>query len=351
MNQSIAAKLVGAEYDVFDNFFTTILTDITSITTDLEQEPLSVAKNWLERVCHFNVPHGKKIRGLLVPIFVRSLVKCPSTEKMTQAYTLGWCVEILQASSLIADDVMDKSKLRRGKPCWYLVDDLGTDAVNDSFLLEHIMYQLIRKHFKTTSYYTDILDIFLQITHKTILGQCLDIQTGRNMRFEEYTMERYEAIVKYKTSFYTFYLPIAIAATISNVQNTKLMNILETLAISIGHLFQILDDYLDCYGSKTKTGKIGTDIQNGKCSWLFVRAKELCSKKQLAELCYNYGHDDEAKIAHVVEIYEAVKIPAHVSEFMKHMKASNLRLIHKLENEDLIILFKQLLEMVTEGLN
>ncbi|CAL8133515.1 unnamed protein product [Orchesella dallaii] len=349
MEKTNPNTLVAEEYKKFDNFFTTILEDISGLKTDLENEQLVILKTWTERVCLFNVPHGKKLRGILIPLMVKSLGKCPSSNKMKQAYVLGWCVEILQASFLIADDIMDKSTMRRGKPCWYLVDDLGADAVNDSFLLEHIVYQLVKKYFKKTSYYSDLVDLFLQVTHKTVLGQCLDIQTGRNMQLEEYTMERYEAIVKYKTSFYTFYLPIKLAATISHVENVTLINNLETLAMNIGYMFQVLDDYLDCYGSKTKTGKIGTDIQNGKCSWLFVRSKELCSKEQLLELYDNYGQNDEAKIAHVIEIYEALSIPTHVYEFMKEMTIFNLRLINDLENDDLISLFKQLLEMVTEN--
>ncbi|CAL8133523.1 unnamed protein product [Orchesella dallaii] len=351
MDKTNANKLVAVAYKKFDNFFFTTLEDVSELETDLENEQLEIVKTWIERVCRFNVPHGKKLRLERNPGSINGSEPCKMPKQQQDEASLrAWMVlEILQASFLIADDIMDKSTMRRGKPCWYLVDDLGADAVNDSFLLEHIVYQLVKKHFKKTSYYSDLVDVFLQVTHKTVLGQCLDIQTGRNMQLEEYTMERYEAIVKYKTSFYTFYLPMKLAAIISDVENVALMDNLETLAMNIGYMFQVLDDYLDCYGSITKTGKIGTDIQNGKCSWLFVRSKELCSKEQLLELYDNYGQNDEAKIAHVIEIYEALNIPSHVYEFMKEMTTFNLRLINDLENDDLISLFKQLLEMVTEN--
>ena len=37
-----------------------------------------------------------------------------------QACVVGWCVEWLQAAFLVADDIMDRSELRRGRPCWWV---------------------------------------------------------------------------------------------------------------------------------------------------------------------------------------------------------------------------------------
>ena len=49
---------------------------------------------------------------------------------------------------------------------------------------------------------------------KTSLGQCLDLHSskhGKKPILSKFTMDRYNAIVKYKTAYYSFYLPVAIA--------------------------------------------------------------------------------------------------------------------------------------------
>ena len=62
------------------------------------------------------------------------------------------------------------------------------------------------------------------------------------------TPSRYKCIVKYKTAFYSFYLPVAMGMHMAGItEKEKFDNALEIL-LEMGEFFQIQDDYLDCYG-------------------------------------------------------------------------------------------------------
>lgn len=233
---------------------------------------------------------------------------------------------------------MDSSVTRRGQPCWYKLPHVGHIAINDAFLLQAHMYKIIKAYFAKHPAYVQIMELFTevrgsvgsesaatlrmpllilpylsppaQVTWQTELGQLLDLTsqpTGSDgaviVDLDRFTLERYRAIVKYKTAYYSFYLPVACGLILSGLATDKSLADAEAITCAMGEYFQVQDDYLDCYADPTVLGKIGTDIQDNKCSWLVVQALARASPDQIAVLKANYGRKDAAAEATVKALY------------------------------------------------
>lgn len=215
-------------------------------------------------------------------------------------------MEYLQAFFLVADDAMDDSVTRRGQPCWFRLPEVKLIAINDSFILESVVYKILKKYFGNEPYYYQLVDLFMEVTRQTELGQLLDLTSqplGGPIDLNRFTMERYTSIVKYKTAFYSFYLPVALSMIMVGIKDVKLYQVARKILLIMGEYFQIQDDYLDCYGTPEVIGKIGTDIQDNKCSWLVIQALQRATPAQRAVLEENYGRHDAAKIQRVKELY------------------------------------------------
>lgn len=63
------------------------------------------------------------------------------------------------------------------------------------------------------------------------------------------------------------------------------------------------DDFLDCYGDPEVIGKIGTDIEDSKCSWLVVTALKRANPEQKAVLQEHYGKSSKDSVAKVKALY------------------------------------------------
>ncbi|OXB53690.1 hypothetical protein ASZ78_014930, partial [Callipepla squamata] len=83
------------------------------------------------------------------------------------------------------------------------------------------------------------------------------------------------------------------------------------------------DDYLDCFGDPALTGKVGTDIQDNKCSWLVVQCLQRITPAQRRVLEENYGQKEPEKVAKVKELYESVGMKAL---FLQYEEGSYRRL-------------------------
>lgn len=275
------------------------------------------AIEWCRTMMDYTVPGGKLNRGVTVVAVHRTLTQASANrdltdEEVAKASVLGWAIEFLQAFFLVADDLMDASKTRRGQPCWYKLPHVKNIAINDSFLLESYVFTMLKTHFGKETYYLQLLELFLQVVQKTEFGQLLDLtsqdEDSDEIDLTKFTLDRYKKIVKYKTAFYTFYLPVAIGMITSRVEEEEAYDLAKTICCQMGEYFQIQDDYLDCFGDPEVIGKVGTDIQDNKCSWLVVQALDRVTPEQRKILEDNYGQWDDDKVAAVKALYNELNL-------------------------------------------
>ncbi|XP_054157431.1 uncharacterized protein LOC128955781 [Oppia nitens] len=331
-NKSISGQTVDSlkaeETVCFDKFYPTILQHLTrDIGNNNNNNELIAANEWIRRVIDYNVPHGKRNRGLMCVLSYRLLVSADdykSSANLDAVRALGWALELFQTYFLIIDDIMDNSRTRRGRTCWHCLPNVGLIACNDAALVESGIYQLIKQYFKGKPYYMDIVELVHEIFRKTAYGQCLDLLStspyvdDRQSDLNSYTIDRYSTIVKYKTAYYTFVLPVRLAMYITGHNNPSDHQIVENILLMIGHVFQVQDDYLDCFGDPSITGKVGTDIQDRKCCWLIVRALELCNDRQRQLLQTQYGLKSDKSVKQIKQIYHDLNLVKEFRDYETH---------------------------------
>jgi len=354
----------------------TEITEKVLPTYGLPEEVIAYTKELLD----YNVPGGKLNRGLtvvhvcvpcanpcapirvpcqshcaanqtpaLAPAHHPALAPCPRVcvcacrlesilgDKMTgeqahQAAVLGWCIEWLQAFFLVADDVMDGSITRRGSPCWYKLPKVGLIAINDGFLLQAHLYKFLKNHFGKHPAYVQLVELFTEVTWQTELGQLLDLTTqpaDKPIDLDRFTLERYRGIVKYKTAWYSFYLPVACGLILAGLATEESLKRAEDILLLMGEYFQVQDDYLDCYADPETLGKVGTDIQDNKCSWLVVQALAKATPDQAAVLKANYGKHDAACVAAIKALYVEMGIEGVYHAYEAETVATLHRLIEE----------------------
>eukprot|EP01029_Cantina_marsupialis_P022814 TRINITY_DN559_c0_g1_i1.p1 TRINITY_DN559_c0_g1~~TRINITY_DN559_c0_g1_i1.p1 ORF type:complete len:379 (-),score=107.22 TRINITY_DN559_c0_g1_i1:160-1296(-) len=332
-------KEVDAFLKVYNELETGIVNDIEKVFNF----PPDVV-SWVKKMIEHNVKGGKMTRGLCVVMAVRCLAESagnePTEKQLHDARVLGWVIEWLQAAFLVADDIMDDSTLRRGKKCWYKHSHVGTKGINDSFILLTSVHQMLRKFFQDHPQYVHLIHLFDTITYITEMGQLMDLTTETHSSvqslakpeamsvtvegeeddseemnemdggfdFSGYTLDRYRQIVVHKTAHYSFYLPVAAALIMMGIIDQPTHVEAKTILLTMGEYFQIQDDALDCFGDPEVIGKVGTDIQDGKCSWLVVQALRWAGPTQRRVLQKHYGKDDEEGIKAVKEVYQELNL-------------------------------------------
>ena len=190
-------------------------------------------------------------------------------------------------------------------------------AINDAFMLESSIYYILRKRFRSHPAYIDLVELFQEVSFQTEFGQLCDLITAPedNVDLNNFSMDKYTFIVIYKTAYYSFYLPVALALHYLQLATPSNLKQAHDILIPMGTYFQIQDDYLDAFGDPSVIGKIGTDIKDNKCGWLINQALLICTPEQRRILEENYGRKDDTKEAAVKKLYNELQLEQRYREY------------------------------------
>ncbi|KPJ12443.1 Farnesyl pyrophosphate synthase 2 [Papilio machaon] len=209
-------------------------------------------------------------------------------ELKNQQYVLAWCTELILSYFLIVDDIEDGASSRNGQPCWHLLADVGSLAGNDASMLRSFIMQLLHINF-SSQLFVDFAKLFNEVFFICNVGQHLDATTSKNRNYDNFTMENYK-------------------------------NIAPDLR---------KNDFTDYYDDDEQTGKTGSDIQAGKCTWLAVSALQRCSPAQREEFVAHYGSWQPDHVARIRDIYQQLGI---VDIYFREEQATYDRIIKKIES-------------------
>ncbi len=247
---------------------------------------------------------GKRIRPLLTLLAYQLF----SNEEPVHAYQAATAIELFHNFTLMHDDIMDASPLRRGKPTTHVV--YGTHAAilsGDLMLIK--VYELLSAYPKSQRF--KMIKLMTQTAIKVCEGQQLDI----NFESKEIVSETdYLQMIKYKTA-------VLLGASlkmggIAAGAGKEACKKLYSIGVRAGISFQLIDDYLDVYSNQSGKQK-GGDIIQKKKTLLFIHAMNQANKMDRTELQKLYQGNDPDKVSLVTTRFDQNKSSEYVLSLAK----------------------------------
>jgi len=204
-----------------------------------------------ELATHLVGAGGKRLRPLLTVAAARLFGQASSDER---AIKLATCVEFIHSATLLHDDVVDVSALRRGKPTANSVwGDKASVLVGD-FLFTRAFELMVEVGS------LDILGVLSRASSTIAEGEVLQLTSQRDISTPEAT---YLEVIKAKTAK-LFAAAAEVGAMIAGRDGPERVA-LESFGMNLGIAFQLVDDALDYSGREAQLGKsVGDDFREGK---------------------------------------------------------------------------------------
>lgn len=207
---------------------------------------------------------GKRLRPIVTMLCAGAVGQKPE-----DAVQCGSSLEILHNFTLLHDDIMDSSPLRRGRQTVHVKWDDATAILSGDVMLG-VAYRLLLSSIKGKERSLDMLDAFTQGLIDVCEGQALDLDF---QSLSNISMNQYMQMIEMKTSR-LLEISAIVGAFYGNANDETVHSIRE-FARHLGLAFQIQDDLLDLTADSSEFGKLtGQDLIEGKKSYLIVRASE-----------------------------------------------------------------------------
>lgn len=263
---------------------------------------------------------GKRIRPLLM-LMGYNLYRDDVDAIINNALAL----ETYHNFTLLHDDLMDKSDMRRGNPTVHKKWNDNTAILSGDTMLI-MAYELFNKGMKNDAAWT----AFIEATLGVCEGQQYDIDfETRN----DVTEAEYMEMIRMKTSLLLGYA-LKIGAMLGGGDQEDVENLYK-FGEKMGLAYQLQDDLLDVYGDPTKfQKKLGGDIVDNKKTFMLINAYQRANQEQKAELdrwMNTQEFDSAEKIEAVTHIYNILGIDKLAQQKIEELFALSLQSLDKVK--------------------
>ena len=260
---------------------------------------------------------GKRIRPTLC-LTAHGLYK---DDFSPEALQCAAALEVFHAFTLIHDDIMDRSPLRRGVPTVWKKWNEDTAILSGDVMLIDAFRRISQAPAECRG---KVVSLFCKTAAEVCEGQQYDMEFEPR---EVVPMEEYLEMIGLKTAV-LLACSAKTGALLAGAPEAD-CEALYRYGYQLGMAFQIADDYLDAYGDEKVFGKpIGGDIVNRKKSWLTVRALEKEPRPQefiaAFEAPSGTPQEREAKIAAVKARYDALGVAEEARSEIRRYSAAAL---------------------------
>jgi len=275
---------------------------------------------------HLPLAGGKRLRPCI------SMLSCEAVlGNAKQMISLAASVELLHNFTLVHDDIMDKSKLRRNLPAVHIKFGEPT-AIMAGDLLFAKSFEVMHDLPVDPSIFKILDQNLVKCIEEICEGQQLDIEFEQRKIIAE---REYLEMIRKKTA--VLFMFSAEGAAIACGGTKEEINAFKEYGTSLGLAFQIWDDYLDISSDETTLGKdIGNDIRNGKKTLIAVHSLNIAagSDKKALEKIFGNQNATEQDVKQVFDIFKKTKSVEYAKQTAMNYCAKAKKSLDVLKDSD-----------------